>query len=391
MTPATEYAGPPPLFWQGEDLADLHLDGKDVLAADALSALMGAKASKPATVKPLLVGGVLHVSLTGTSQWHWMSGRLLPLVPFETWHNLNPGRTPPHVPEGTKYDGVMVLAGRGKKAKQYVVNGPERHVRWLDPDAQRPPEGWTVDGAVEKERLLAESLESRAVQVQEELHRLEDAKRVSPETMGLFVGEASEESRPRVASGAASQTSAIGGAAATPSATDSAPIDAPSPPAPASPTLMTTEASKRTCEVCGTCAMLHGTATRCEDCVGMETWGRLTLLPPCAGCVVETWTHKDGRAVCRAMPGHLGNWHSDEMPAVPGFTDLMDAIGAMVGLRFGSIRPAHLEDGSGAIVLELHPPKEAPAVSQHGAACTPVGEDAPRPAGGRNSSGRKKR
>lgn len=159
--PAAPSGGGPtagaPDFWLGEDLAGLGLDGATALASCALTALMGAKPGKSAVVKGILVDPVLHVFLTGTGQWHWRSGRLLPLVPVETWRALNPGREPAEAPTGTEYEGMLVRV-KHKHRGGHVISGPECPVRWLDEKAQRPPEGWTREGAAEKEKLLAESL-----------------------------------------------------------------------------------------------------------------------------------------------------------------------------------------------------------------------------------------
>lgn len=151
--PTTEYGGPPPSWWVGDEI-DPAL-GAEVLAAGCLSLLMNAKPGKPATITPVAVGGTLYAAFMGTSQWAWRTATLRLLCPRKDWQGDEPhaeGR-----PGDDGYGGRLVKI---RRKGEWVISGSRlvaRQVCWLDPDAPRPPACWTPQGAEQKERLLAAS------------------------------------------------------------------------------------------------------------------------------------------------------------------------------------------------------------------------------------------
>ncbi len=145
MPSTTEYDGPPPAFWSGEDLDTLGgITTLDVANAYCASAVMGAKSGKPGIIAPFLVEKALYVSTADVSQWQWRTAVLWPVVPLETWRSLNPGREPSATRVGASYDGVLVQV-KGKRGVRFdhVISGPERRIRWLDPNSPRPPADWS--------------------------------------------------------------------------------------------------------------------------------------------------------------------------------------------------------------------------------------------------------
>ncbi len=160
----------------------------------------------------------------------------------------------------------------------------------------------------------------------------------------------------------------------------------PSPAAPFVPTVDQLRHAKpleRTCEVCGVCESHQKdwlTTNRCSACGSAEPWGRLALAAPAAGCTVETWTHPDGRATARALPGQLGNWHSDDSLNAPQPTtgELITAIGQMTGLTFAGLEACQLDDGK-TIVLELTPVRDVNDVDLPPAPLAPMSPDGPCP------------
>jgi hypothetical protein len=128
----------PPVWWHGEDLDSLGLTPAQVSAAYVADKLATAT-KKPPIVTPVNIANVLYLNVGGASQWHWRMARLQGIAPLDDGYVTAPPDATAHT-----YLGRVVLVGTGKKARQYVMLGEsvERQVRWLDPNAERPPAGW---------------------------------------------------------------------------------------------------------------------------------------------------------------------------------------------------------------------------------------------------------
>lgn len=140
------------------------------------------------------------------------------------------------------------------------------------------------------------------------------------------------------------------------------------PPRPAvAPPQPPPAAKKRSCEVCGACEdhrAFGPSGKRCVGCGDMAGPTTSTFMAgrPAVHCKLQWWASKAGDVVARAGRGGLGNWHDDgggelddntNLVYRPSEAEIVEALGRVLGRQFVGMEVCEVEDGSGALVLEL--------------------------------------
>lgn len=112
------------------------------------------------------------------------------------------------------------------------------------------------------------------------------------------------------------------------------------------------------CSICGVCSThcdQWNSPTLCQGCSGFEPLGLHLFVAGAETCQMHLFAHADGRAIGRAKPDKLGTWHQsgEQVMHSPTATELLDAVGPLVGSRLASLEVSELPDGT--LVLAFAP------------------------------------